>query len=64
MRPPRDAPIWAEIEAETHVFQNVRPLHPEVNAICVRCGLALPRGSLLSIGPGSLPPCGTPVQEV
>lgn len=58
MRPPPNYPIWQEIAAVTHAFQNIRPLHPEVNAQCVRCGLVLPHGPILSIGPGGLPPCG------
>jgi hypothetical protein len=55
--PPSDL-IWAEVAAQTHVFQNIRPLNPYANAICHRCGLALPHGAILAIGPGSLPPCG------
>ena len=31
----------------THVFQLIRPLHPQANAICARCGLALPHGPIL-----------------
>lgn len=50
----------ARVSRETHIFQNVRPFHPAANAVCAGCGLALPHGPILAIGPGSLPPCFRP----
>lgn len=51
---------WARVRAHTHVFQNIRPVNTQAAAICARCGLVLPSGPILSIGPEGLPPCSGP----
>lgn len=48
------------VAAQTHAFQRIVPFHPQALALCARCGLALPHGPILAIGPAGLPPCGPP----